>query len=152
MHLITYLDFLRQTEEALADSYRLVSGGYADDADVHYATARFAARCSAHASSLVPVLAGFGTATDPRTDRLHVHALVAPRTGPLGLLRDLQDLYQLAHLVDITWTLVDQAARGSRNSELLRVSEQAAPEITAQLAWLRTRMKADAPQTLLVSG
>jgi hypothetical protein len=67
------------------------------------------------------------------------------------MLRDLQDLYQLANLVDITWTVVGQAASGARDRDLLHVVQRCAPEISAQLAWLRMRMKAAAPQTLLVA-
>jgi hypothetical protein len=38
--------------------------------------------------------------------------LTTVRGGPVGLLRDLQDLYQLDNLVDSTWMLVGQAAHG----------------------------------------
>ena len=151
MHLITYLAFLQHTEQTLERSYRLVSDGHAADADVHYMTARYADQCAAHAKALALVLTRMEPPSEPQLDRLHADGLHAHRAGPLGLLRDLQDLYQLANLVDITWTLVRQAAHGARDQDLIHVTDHCAPQTTQQLAWLQMRMKAAAPQTLLVA-
>lgn len=151
MHLVTYLAFLQRAEESLGLSYRLISEGHAADADVHYMTARFADQCAAHADALSPVLARAEPPAEPEPDRLYAQGPRSHRAGPIGLLRDLQDLYQLGNLVDITWTLVGQAAQGARDRDLLHVVSTCAPQTTAQLAWLRMRMKAAAPQTLLVA-
>jgi len=151
VHLVTYLGFLQRTEETLGHSYRLVSRGHPADADVHYPTADFAAQCAAHADALAPVLARCNPATEAEPDRLHVEGADSHRAGPIGLLRDLQDLYQLATLVDSTWTLVRQAAQGARDRDLIQVTDRFVPQIAAQLDWLRMRMKAAAPQTLLVA-
>jgi hypothetical protein len=78
--------------------------------------------------------------------------MVATRHGPIGLLRDLQDLHQLATLAASTWDLVAQAAHGVRDHDLISLAAKCEPDITAQLAWLRMRMKAEAPQALLVAG
>lgn len=150
MHLVTYLDFVRHAEQALGRSYRLVSEGHAADADVHYMTAGFARQCTAHADALAPVLSRSDPSAEPGPERLHAEGLSSHRAGPLGLLRDLQDLYQLASLIDITWTLVRQAGQGARDRDLLQVVDRCAPQTAAQLAWLRMRMMAAAPQTLLV--
>lgn len=47
--------------------------------------------------------------------------------------------------------MVGQAAYGARDRELVDLVEQCGHELGAQLAWLRMRMKAAAPQTLLVA-
>lgn len=151
MHLVSYLGFLQRAEETLGRSYRLVSAGHAADGDVHYMTAAFDRQCLAHSRALAPVYARADPPTEPEPDRFHVRALDAHRPGPAGLLRDLQDLYQLVSLIDITWVLVGQAAQGLRDTNLLGVVDRCAPETGEQLAWLRMRMKAAAPQTLLVS-
>lgn len=151
MHLVTYLEFLQRAEQSLAGSYRTISAGHAADADVHYATAGFAAQCDVHADALGPVLARSEPAGEPAPERLHVTGVSQHRAGPVGLLRDLQDLYQLANLVDVTWTLIGQAAHGARDHDLLAVVDRCSPQTAAQLDWLRMRMKAAAPQTLLVA-
>jgi len=88
---------------------------------------------------------------DDEPERLHADGLSETRKGPLGLLRDLQDLYLLASLVDITWTMVKQAGQGLRDEELLDVVRACDEETEKQLKWLSTRMKQAAPQALLVA-
>lgn len=151
MHLPTYLTLLSSAEQTLAGSYLKVAGGHADEADVHYTCEDFARQCTGHAEALAPTVSRYADRRQAEPDRLHPPGLAAARGGPIGLLRDLQDLYQLASLVEITWTLVGQAAAGARDQDLLRAVNRCAPQTTAQLAWLRTRMKAAAPQTLLVA-
>ena len=69
----------------------------------------------------------------------------------MGLLRDLHDLYLLASYLDIAWTVVEQAAKAVREDELRGLVEWCAKETSAQLSWLRTRMKEAAPQALVAS-
>lgn len=73
--------------------------------------------------------------------------MVAIRHGPIGLLRDPQDLHQLATLAASTWDLGAQAAHGARDHDhdLTSLAAKCEPDVTAQLAWLRMRMKAEAP-------
>jgi hypothetical protein len=151
MHLVTYLDFLRHAEQTLGRSCRLVSDGHAADADVHFMTGDFARQCTAHADALALVVSRSDPPAEPGPERLHAQEPSSHRAGALGLLRDLQDLYQLASLVDITWTLIRQAGQGARDPDLLHVVDRCAPQTAAQLAWLRMRMMAAAPQTLLVA-
>ena len=66
-------------------------------------------------------------------------------------MRDLHELYVLAHYVDISWTLVGQAARGARDEEAVHVVEQCEQEGTQQVDFLRTRMSQAAPQALVVA-
>lgn len=63
----------------------------------------------------------------------------------------LQDLYLLAGECDIAWTVVGQAAFGARDDELLAVVRRCEGETAIQLKWLCTRMKAAAPQALVVA-
>ncbi|HKX16043.1 MAG TPA: hypothetical protein VJN19_12675 [Propionibacteriaceae bacterium] len=51
----------------------------------------------------------------------------------------------------MAWTVVGQAAKGARDQELIRAVEQCARETESQQRWLMTRMKAAAPQALLVA-
>lgn len=152
MHLSTYLNLLAAAEGTLGDSYRAIAAGHQGDADVHCTCQRFAADCADHAESLRPFLTRYDHPRDREPERLHPPGLSAARSGPVGLLRDLQDLYQLGNLVEITWALVGQAAQGARDLDLIDVAAESERELTAQIAWLRMRMRAAAPQTLLVAS
>ncbi|MEU9575825.1 hypothetical protein [Streptomyces chilikensis] len=63
-----------------------------------------------------------------------------------------QDLYVLASFVDITWTVLGQAAQGTRDRELLDVVEKCTSDTQRRLKWLNTRIKQAAPQALIASA
>lgn len=151
MHLHTYLDMLARAEESLARFYRQVADAHTADADVSFACAAFGRECDGHVAALAPAEQRYADRAEHPPERLHAFRPGPPRTGPIGLLRDLADLHQLATLVESTWQLISQAAQGARDRELIAVCDECTPETTAQLAWLTMRMKADAAQTLLVA-
>ncbi|MGW5260421.1 hypothetical protein ACWEQG_05590 [Microbispora sp. NPDC004025] len=91
-------------------------------------------------------------AADPGTAR---RARVTPGRGGgdgggLVLLRDLHGLYLLATECDLSWSVLEQAARGLRDDDLLDLTRHCAPETAVHLLWLRTRMREAAPQVLAV--
>jgi hypothetical protein len=94
----------------------------------------------------------YGEQPDGEPDRLHAVALPEPRSGPLGLLRDLQDVHLLATFVDTTYTLVKQAAMALRDDELLAAISACEGETEIQVDWLAMRAAQAAPQALLVAG
>jgi hypothetical protein len=102
--------------------------------------------------ALQPVVQRYGeTRDEDEPDRLHADLLGERRSGPVGLLRDLQDLYMLASFVDITWTMIEQAAQACRDSQLLAVVKRCDEETSIQVKWLLTRMKQAAPQALIAA-
>jgi hypothetical protein len=152
MKLPVYLGLLHKAEATLAESYRQVAQGHGEEPDVHFLCLSLAGQCDAHQEALGPIVDRYGEAgADDEPERLHAEGLSGTRSGAVGLLRDLQDLYLLASLVDITWTLVKQAAQGLRDTELLGVIQHCDQETHTQIAWLSTRMKQAAPQALIVA-
>lgn len=155
-HLATYLGLLHRSEQTLAESFVTVGEGHQAEPDVYHLCLSMAKLSVSHLRQLTPVLTRYGEerhgddVTEP--ERLHADGVAEVRTGPVGLLRDLQDLHLLATLVDTTWTVVNQAAQGARDSELIEICQQCMGETTKQLKWLRTQMKVSAPQALLVAG
>jgi hypothetical protein len=148
-----YLGLLHKAEGTLAASYRQVSEGHGAEPDVHYLTQTLASQCERHQRELAAVVERYGEATEAdEPERLHADGLAETRSGPVGLLRDLQDLYVLASLVDITWMVVKQAGQGLRDAELLAVVAHCEGETAVQLAWLKTRIKQAAPQALIAAG
>jgi hypothetical protein len=152
MNLKIYLGLLLKAEETLARSYREVAEGPGAEPDVHFLCLTLAQQCDAHERRLRPVVERYGEDTsENEPERLHAEGLAETRSGPVGLLRDLQDLYLLASLVDITWAMIKQAASALRDRELLEVVEKCDSETTIQLQWLQTRMKQAAPQALVAA-
>ncbi|MFE9192941.1 hypothetical protein ACFYL6_25405 [Micromonospora sp. NPDC007208] len=151
MHLAHYLGLLHRAQVNLADAFRQVADAHAEEPDIEHLCQQQALRCDAYAEQLRPFVARYSEDAPDEPDRLHSQLFTGTRTGGIGLLRDLQDLYLMAAECDITWTVVGQAAYGVRDEELLAVVRRCEGETATQLKWLRTRMKAAAPQALLVA-
>lgn len=150
-HLATYVGLADHSERTLAQSLRTVGNGHARHPDVLFTCELLAGMSEAHAARLASVVRRYGEDSSvEEPERLHASGLGQVRPGGIGLLRDLQDLHVLASLVQTTWTVVSQGAQGLRDDELFELASWANAETSRQLAWLNTRMKAAAPQTLIV--
>lgn len=153
MLLPHYLGMLHESERSLGAAFREVADAHADEVDVFHMAGRLASECEAHVEKLAPIVARYGEAADDdEPDRLHRTLFDGTRTGPLALLRDLQDLYLMAAEADVAWTLIGQAAKGLRDEELLSVVEECESETKIHMKWLLSRMKVAAPQALVVAG
>jgi hypothetical protein len=151
MHLATYLDLLHQGSLSLASSLRRVADGHAEEADVHHTAQQLAATYDAHARRLEPFLDRYEDHPAGPPERLHADPVDQTRSGGVGLLRDLLDLYPLATYLQQAWVLVGQAAKGNRDAELVETVDACSADVETVLTWLETRMKAAAPQALLVA-
>lgn len=152
MHIAHYLALLCRSQTELGDAFREVARDHADEHDVHAMCERLAGQCDRHAERLEPFAQHYGEATADEPERLHGELFRGTRSGPLGLLRDLHDLYLMACECDIAWTLVGQAAQGTRDRELFAVVQACEGETSIQIAWIRGRMKEAAPQALVVAA
>jgi hypothetical protein len=151
VNLDVYVGLLRHAERTLAETFRQVAEGHGDEPDVRSVCNRQAKICDQHVDALEAAARRYGEAEDvDEPERLHADGPSETRSGPVGLIRDLQDVYLLASIVDITWTMVGQAAQALRDTDLLDTVHACEGETSTQLAWLKTRMKAAAPQALLV--
>lgn len=152
-HLATYVGLADHSEKILAESFRAVAAGHADEADVYHVCLMLAEWSEKHRRSLAPVVRRYGEQQDvDEPERLRATGLAGVRRGAVGLLRDLQDLHVLGTLAQTTWTVIAQGAQGLRDSELLGIAESCNAETSRQLTWLNTRIKAAAPQALIVSS
>lgn len=152
MHLANYLEYLRKAETNLAEGFRKVGEAHKEEVDVFHTADTLAEQCEAHAEKLGPFCERYGKEKTTEPDHLYHELFDRTRSGGLGLLRDLQDLYLMAHACDISWTMVGQAAQGARDTELLEVVDACEGQTATQIKWLRTRMKQAAPQALLVAS
>jgi hypothetical protein len=150
-HIAHYLGLLHKAQANLAAAFREVADGHPEEVDVMHTCNRLAQECDRHAEQLAPFVERYGEDPPEEPDRLHSEIFKGSRSGGLGLLRDLQDLYLMAAECDISWTLVGQAAQGLRDDDLLEVVQSNEQGTALQLKWLRTRMKQAAPQALVVA-
>jgi uncharacterized protein YdiU (UPF0061 family) len=150
--LAHYLDLLERSQLDLSKAFRQVATDHREEPDVFHECHLMAAQCEDHAERLKPFTERYGEEAEDEPDRLHSELFVGTRTGPLGLLRDLHDLYLMACECDISWTLIGQAAQGARDTELHAVVQRCEGETAIQLRWLVTRMKQAAPQVLVVAS
>jgi hypothetical protein len=151
VHLATYLGLLHSSEDSLAAGFRRVGSGHAAEPDVLHLCGLLARMSERHVEALAPVVERYAEQREDEPERLLAAELDETRSGGVGLLRDLQDLYTLASFVDITWTVVGQAGQGLRDRELLGVVSSCESETGRQLLWLRTRIKQAAPQALIAA-
>ena len=152
MHLANYLQYLMKAEANLAGGFRKIGEAHAAEPDVFHTSRILANQCEAHVERLRPFCEEYGKEGTTEPDRLYHELFTDARSGGLGLLRDMQDLYLMASACDIAWTMVGQAAQGARDTELLEVVNACEGQTATQLKWLRTRMKQAAPQALLVAS
>jgi len=151
MQLAVYVGLVHRGEQMLAASFRRVAEGHGDEVDVVHTCIALASWCGAHVSHLAPVIERYGEQEVSEPERLHANAMGGTRSGPVGLLRDLQDLLLLTTFVHSCWTVIVQAAQGARDEELLEIAQNCLTETNRQLTWLTTRIKQAAPQALLVA-
>jgi len=149
--LAHYLGLLHRAELELGEALREVAEHHGEEPDVQATCLKLALDCDHHAERLEPFARRYGEEAEDEPERLHSELFRGTRRGGLGLLRDLHDLYLMACECDISWTLVGQAAQGARDSELLGVVHACESETVIARNWLTTRMKAAAPQALVVS-
>ena len=151
MHLSTYLGLLDTSENSLAEAFAQVGRDHSDEPDVEHLCHVLGEKAAGHVEALAPFVSRYGEKPEDEPERLRAAEFGGTRTGGVGLLRDLQDLYALASFVDITWTVVGQAAQGVPDAELLKTFSSCQADTSAQLSWLQTRIKQAAPQALIVA-
>lgn len=152
--LAVYVGLVDHAEKTLAESFRVVADAQAEHPEIYFLCRTLAEMSEENSSRLAPVAGRYGEeagdeAAEP--ERLHAAGLAEARTGPLGLIRDLQDLHVLATLVQTSWTVVLQAAQGLRDHELLDIAQCASGATSRQLAALNTHLKSATPQALIVA-
>src|ERR1700712_2813381 len=135
MLLPVYLGMLHSGERVLAESFRTVAHGHADEPDVYQTCIALAKQCDAHVQDLHGIVDRYGEQKDDEPERLHATELAEARTGPLGLLRDLQDLWLVASLVGTTYTVIKQAASALRDEDLLDFIARCNAQTETQVAW-----------------
>ena len=151
MQLAHYLGLLDRAHTELARAFHEVAAGHLDEPDVFHTCERLARQCEEIGHELGPFADRYGQDADDEPDRLHSELFNGTRSGPLGLIRDLHDLYLMACENAISWTVVKQGSQGARDSALLELATRGETMSYGHVAWITTRIKQAAPQALVVA-
>jgi anaerobic selenocysteine-containing dehydrogenase len=146
-----FLDMTLQTEDYLGEAFKQVAQQHMAEPDI-YATCMLMASWSAEdAEKLKPFIAAYHKDRSAKPEGAVKKLFEGPRSGGLGLLRDLHDLWLTANEVHLGYEAVRQAAKAMHDQPLVDTCEQSLHKADRQIAWLRTRIDQAAPQTLVVS-
>lgn len=151
MHVGNYLELLHKSENDLAKAYHMVAKHHGDEPDV-FALCKLQASWSEQiVEALLPFVTKYKEEKNREPDRMMNALFDQPRMGSLALLRDLHDLWLMANEAQLCCIILRQAADGLRDKELTMLCNRIEHTSKRQTSWLLTRMKAAAPQTLIVA-
>jgi hypothetical protein len=152
MHVGNYLGLLHNSEQQLADAFMTIAEHHGDEPDIYQTCQLLASWSRDHVQALKPLIDRYEEEKSEEPERLSKTLFEEPRTGSLALLRDLHDLWLLANEVHLCWIVLSQAAKALRDKEMETACEQLGGQAKHQVAWLLTRIKQAAPQTLVVAA
>jgi hypothetical protein len=146
---------VERAEIALAEQLVTLAQRHQFESDVYHMGMARAMVCAEHLAQLGPLLTEFDApvvedAYRPDfVDNLSRHtAPPGERTAPtaLALLHDLRETYAAAHRAEISWIMLQQAAKAARQPDLLDVTTTGVEQTEQTWKWLRTKIKDAAPQ------
>jgi len=149
-HVSDYVGTVLQSEQELAEAFEQVGRRHAADPEMEETCRRLASWSHEHVQSLSPILTREHAAPQTEPPLLAQALFRGRRTGGVGLLRDLHDLWLLAQESHVSWDVLHQVALGLRDEELESICRRCAQNNDRQIAWLRTRIDQAAPQALIV--
>lgn len=152
MYTQDYLNLLSNSEKELAEAFSKVSEHHQDEPDIYYTCRMMSEWSDGHAKRLEPFLQKYAQERkkSQEPERLTQVLFKEPRKGNLALLRDLHDLWLLTKEIEISDSVLLQAARALRDRDLESLLMELSFETGRQTNWLLTRIKQAAPQILTV--
>lgn len=150
MHTGHYIEMVHKGEEDLEKAFHLVAKEHGAEPDIAATCGLLAAWSKDLVKDLQPFIKRYKEEKDKEPDRLFNTLFDKPRKGSLGMLRDLHDLYLMASEANLSAIILRQAADGLRDEGLSALCDKIEKISKRQLSWLSSRMKAAAPQTLIV--
>jgi len=145
-----YLGIVVRGEQALAEAYETVAQHHATNDELRTRCGESAARSRAGAASLRSLAQQYGTSEQAEAEQLRGAMFGGLRTGNLGQLRDLHDLYTLTSYLSIGFFALKQAGSALRNTALTATATARMDELTSEEGWLNSEIRAIAAQALVV--
>lgn len=150
MHIGNYLELLHKSEQDLAKAFTMIAEAHGAEPDVYQTSKLLASWSEKLVEKIKPFANKYGEEKDKEPDRLMHTLFNKPRKGSLALLRDLHDLWLMAQEAQLSCIILRQAADGLKDEALHQCCDEVEKQSKRQSAWLLTRMKSAAPQTLIV--
>jgi hypothetical protein len=151
MHIGNYINMVHKSQQDMAEAFMKVAKHHHAEPDIP-ATCKLMEKWSNHlVKKIKPFAEKYGEEKNKEPDRLLSDLFKSPRKGSMGLLRDLHDLWLMANEAEVSSIVLQQAAFGLRDKELIGVCDEINTYSKRQLSWLLTRMKSMATQTLIVA-
>lgn len=151
MHVGNYLGLVHQSQEQLAEAFTAVAQHHQEEPDVYVECNLMSSWSLKGSQTLESLVNRYGEERSQEPERLHRDLFQGARSGGLGLLRDLHDLWLMVNEVHISFTVLNQAARALRDREMEQVCQDGLSIADRQIAWLTTRIKQAAPQALVAA-
>src|SRR4051812_48144104 len=118
MHVGNYIGLVHDSEKDLADAFKAVSKHHMVEPDVFQMCSKLAAWSENHRVNIQKFVDKYSENKSREPDKLKKTLFDKPRSGGLGLVRDLHDLWLLANEVHLCWAVLLQAARSLKDSEM----------------------------------
>jgi hypothetical protein len=151
MHIGNYMALVHKSEQDLALAFLKIEKAHGHEPDVAQACKLLASWSSSLAKKAEPFVAKYGEEKNKEPDRLMHTLFKEARKGSLALLRDLHDLWLMAQEAALSSILLRQGASSLQDKELMALCDEIEHQSKRQAAWLLTRMKSAAPQTLVAA-
>ncbi|HEX8040895.1 MAG TPA: molybdopterin oxidoreductase [Chryseosolibacter sp.] len=151
MHVQEYLGLVKNAEENLARAYKKIAMQHMFEPDVTEMCEKFALWSEQHLRHIEKLMKKFDVHRDDEADDLSAALFPKPRMGGFGMLRDLHGLWLLVHEAQICWIVLFQAAQAMRDAEMEAACRVCGEESKRESMWLLTKIKASAPQAMVVA-
>ncbi len=150
IHVADYIGLVHQSEQQLEQALKDVAEHHKDEPDIYSACNLLASWSEKHYKSIKEFVDRYSEHKESEPGDLRKEIFHGPRSGGIGLVRDLHDLWLLANESHISWIVLLQAAKSLRDKELESICEECDKQNRRQMAWILTRIKQAAPQALVV--
>jgi anaerobic selenocysteine-containing dehydrogenase len=149
-HVQDYIGLLEGSERALMNALEQVAEAHKLEPDIYEECRMLAGWTSETLAEVKSLIDRYGEEQESEPERLAEAIKPKLQGSGFGLVRDLHDSWLLACEGSMSLTVLDQAAKGLRDTEMQRLIEKMAGQNERQRSWLLTRIKQAAPQALIV--
>jgi hypothetical protein len=150
-HIANYLGLAANAEQTLIKALGKISKQHTFEHDVVEMCEKFSLWSEQHLASIEKLQTQFEKGEEDETEEVFDSVFSKPRMGSFGLLRDLHSLSLLVHEALICWTVLLQASKALRNTEMEMMCLQCEIHFKKETMWLQTKIQNAAPQVLVVA-